>query len=147
VVVDSAIVKLLPTDGTGTASEVARGREQGRVEVSPDGQLVTFDAFDEQDRPIIAVCKLSDCSDRRSLPPRGNWHWTPDGRALAYVDELTSNLWIQSIDRGTPKQITAFPDDGLEIWDFSWSATERLAVARGRGSRNIVLFRGLRRAK
>jgi len=146
--VTSAIVKLLPTDGTGIAHEVARGRVRGRAEVSPDGQRVTFDAFDEQDRPIIAVCDLSDCSVRQSLPPRGNWHWTPDGRALAYVDELTSNLWIQSMDGGTPKQITAFPDDGLEIWDFSWSANgERLAVARGRISRNIVLFRGLRPTK
>jgi hypothetical protein len=69
----------------------------------------------------------------------------PDGKALAYVDDLMSNLWIQSIDGGTPKPITAFPDDGLEIWDFSWSASERLAVARGRTSRNIVLFLGLRK--
>jgi hypothetical protein len=145
VVVDSAIVKLLPTDGTGTASEVARGREQGRVEVSPDGQRVAFDAFDEQGRPIIAVCELSDCSMRQPLSPRLTWHWMPDGKALAYVDDLMSNLWIQSIDGGTPKPITAFPDDGLEIWDFSWSASERLAVARGRTSRNIVLFLGLRK--
>jgi hypothetical protein len=147
VVVDSAIVKLLPTDGTGTASEVARGREQGRVEVSPDGQRVAFDAFDEQGRPIIAVCELSDFSMRQPLSPRLTWHWMPDGGALAYVDELTSNLWSQSIDGGPPKQINAFPDDGLEIWDFSWSANGKLAVARGRTSRNIVLFRGLRPTK
>jgi Tol biopolymer transport system component len=146
--VASAIVKLLPTDGTGIAREVTRGRVRGRAEVSLDGQRVAFDAFDEQDRPIIAVCDLSDCSVRQTLPPRGTWHWTTDGKALAYIDDLTSNLWIQSVDGGAPTQLTAFPDDGLEIWDFSWSADgERLAVARGRISRNIVLFRGLRRAK
>jgi Tol biopolymer transport system component len=146
--VQSDVVKLLRTDGTGIAQDVTRGRVRGRAEVSPDEQRVAFEAFDEQNRPIIAVCDLPDCPMRQTLPPHVTWHWMPDSRALAYVDELTSNLWSQSIDGGTPKQIiTAFPDDGLEIWDFSWSATGKLAVARGRISRNIVLFRGLQPTK
>jgi Tol biopolymer transport system component len=146
----SAIVKLLSTDGTGNAHEVTRSRVRApeRAEVSPDEQQLAFDAFDEQKRPVIAVCDLPDCSMRQTLPPRGTWHWTWDGKALAYVDELTSNLWIQSMDGGTPKPITAFPDDCPEIWDFSWSVNgKRLAVACGRISRNIVLLRGLRPTK
>jgi hypothetical protein len=52
------------------------------------------------------------------------------------------------MDGGTPKPITAFPDDCPEIWDFSWSVNgKRLAVACGRISRNIVLLRGLRPTK
>jgi Tol biopolymer transport system component len=146
--VPSAIVRLFAADGTGIAREVTHDRVRGRAEVSPDGQRVAFDAFDEQDRPIIAVCDLSVCSTRQTLPPRERWHWTPDGAGLAYVDPLTANLWVQPIDGGTPTQLTNFPDDGLGIWDFDWSADgERLAVGRARVSTNIVLFRGLRPAE
>jgi Tol biopolymer transport system component len=145
--VPSATVTLLPTDGTGNPREVTKGRVRGRAEVSPDGQRVAFNAFDEQDRPIIAVCDLAACSARQILPPRGVWHWTPDGAGLAYVDPLTANLWVQPIDGGTPTQLTDLPHDGLEIWDFDWSADgKRLAMGRARVSANIVLFRGLRPA-
>jgi Tol biopolymer transport system component len=146
--VPSATVRLLRADGMGSPREVTRGRVRGRGEVSSNGERVAFDAFDEQNRPVIAVCDLAACSVRQTLPPRGTWHWTPGGDGLAYVDPLTANLWVQPIAGGTPTQLTSFPDDGLEIWDFDWSADgERLAVARARVSRNIVLFRGLRPSK
>jgi Tol biopolymer transport system component len=69
----------------------------------------------------------------------------PDNRALAYVDPRTqSDIWVQPLDGGPPRQLTHFPADGQEIWDFDWSADgKRLAVARARMASDIVLFRGL----
>ena len=47
------------------------------------------------------------------------------------------------LDTGT-RQLTHFPADGQETWDFDWSADgKRLAVARARMASDIVLFRGL----
>jgi hypothetical protein len=140
----SETVRLIPTDATGI-DQVIKSRVRGRGEVSPDGQRLAFEAFDEQDQSIIALCDLPTCSKRQPLPPRDRWHWTPDGRGLAYVDPVTSNLWFQPIDGGTAKPLRDFPNDGLEIWDFDWSADgNRLAVARARISWDIVLFRRLR---
>ena len=70
----------------------------------------------------------------------------PDSKALAYVDPKTrSDLWVHPLVRGVqPRQLTHFPPDGHEIWDFDWSADgRRLAVARGKTSTDIVLMRGL----
>jgi Tol biopolymer transport system component len=154
VVVDvgSATVRLIPTDG-GNDQVVTkdlvrrRGEVLPRGEVSPDGLRLAFEAFDEQGKSIIAVCDLRACSARQPLPHLDRWRWKPDGRALAYVDPRTSNLWEQPIDGGTAKQLQLppFPDDGREIWDSDWAADgKRLAVARGRASSDIVLYRRLR---
>ena len=76
----------------------------------------------------------------------GIWRWMPDGQALGYIDLRTqSDLWAQPLDGSAPRQLTHFPADGQQIWDFDWSADgKRLAVARGRITSDIVLFRGLR---
>ena len=72
----------------------------------------------------------------------------PNGNALAYVDNRTNNLWVQPRDGSPPRQLTHFPADRLTIWDFDWSADgSRLAVARGQITSDVVLFRGLQRAR
>jgi hypothetical protein len=152
VVVDvgSATGKLIPTDGGNphvvTKDRVRRrGEASPRGEVSPDGLRLAFEVFDEQNMPIIAVCDLPACSARQPLPPRDRWRWKPDGRGLVYVNPLTSNLWFQPLDGGKETPLIDFPSDGLEIWDFDWAADgKRLAVARGRASWDIVLYRRLR---
>ena len=72
----------------------------------------------------------------------------PDSKGLAYVDTRTqSDLWSQPLDGSGARQLTRFEPDGRQIWDFSFSANGRLAVARASVSTNIVLFRGLRPPK
>ena len=70
----------------------------------------------------------------------------PDGQATVYVDPRTqSDLWVQPLDGGTARQLSHFPADGQQIWDFDWSADgKRLAVARASIASDIVLFRGLK---
>ena len=70
----------------------------------------------------------------------------PDSKGFAYIDPRTrSDIWVQPIDGGQPRQLTRFPADRQEIWDFAWSADgKRLAVARGSIKNNILLMKGLR---
>ena len=115
--------------------------------MSPDGQWIAYAALDDQNRPVTAVCDLSTCSSKRTFPARGVGNWMPDSRGMAYVDPRTrSDLWVQPLDGGAPRQLTHFPADGRTIADFAWSADgQRLAVARYSLTNNIVLFRGLKR--
>src|SRR5205814_1495758 len=61
-----------------------------------------------------------------------NWvRWTPDGRALAYIDRSNlSNITSQPIDGSPSKHLTDFKDG--RIFNFAWSRDgEQLALARG----------------
>jgi eukaryotic-like serine/threonine-protein kinase len=132
----------------GNAREVTADRVAlGPTGLSPDGRLVAFTTTNDRNQPAIAVCELPNCTDRRTLPAQPTrWHWMPDSRALAYVEPRTSSdIWVQPVDGGAPRQLTRFPSDGRQIADFAWSADgQRIAVARSVSSSNIVLFRGLR---
>jgi hypothetical protein len=138
-------VRLRSIDGTGAPRDVTADRvAPGRAHVSPDGRWIAYPSFDDRNEPVVAVCDLETCSSKRTLP--FGLHWTPDSRGLAYVDPRTSSdIWIQPIDGGPPRQLTRFPPDGRRIIDFAWSADgQRLAVARYSTTNNIVLFRGLK---
>jgi serine/threonine protein kinase len=119
------------------------------LDVSPDGKAITFISLDEQDRPLGIVCDLPACTSRRTLPsvPGGHFRprWTPDGRAIAYIEGATqSNLWVQPLDGAASRQLTRFTDGRL-IADFAFSHDgQRLAISRVEVKNDIVLFRGLR---
>jgi len=116
------------------------------AEISRDGQLIAFTAVGERGQPAIAVCRWPEWAERKLIPAAWLWHWMPDSKALAYLEPRSRNLWVQGIDGGDPKQLTHFPADRQAIWDFDWSADgTRLAIARGRITSDIVMFRGLQR--
>jgi dipeptidyl aminopeptidase/acylaminoacyl peptidase len=140
-------VQLLPVDKNGTSRVIASEHvRNGVAEVSPDGRWLAYSAFDASNRPAVIVCDVASCSSKRTLPLVSTWHWTPDSQALAYVGQPGStDLWIQPITGGTPRQLTRFPNDRRQIADFAWSADgKRLAVARASQSNDIVIFRGFR---
>jgi Tol biopolymer transport system component len=71
--------------------------------------------------------------------------WTPDGRALTYVNGRGnfSNIWLQPLDGGQPKQLTDFKTD--RIFSFGWSRDGRwLAVSRGVVNNDVVLISNFR---
>jgi serine/threonine protein kinase/sugar lactone lactonase YvrE len=71
--------------------------------------------------------------------------WTPDGKALIYVDtrDGVSNIWSQPIDGGPPKQVTNFKSD--LIFRFALSPDGRqLVMKRGTQTRDVVLIRDFR---
>ncbi len=117
------------------------------VAVSPDGRQLARRAVGEHGEPVVTVCDLPGCTDRRTVlsSASGRVRWTRDGHGIAYVDDETgSNIWVQPLDGGPPHQITHFT--GEAITDFAWSHDgRRLAVVRKSSSNDIVLFSGLRR--
>ena len=115
--------------------------------VSPDGKSLAFVTVNEQTRPLIAVCALSDCAIRRTFAlPRGptSLQWTPDGSGIAY--SMLSNIWVQPRDGGAAYQFTKFAEDDFRIEDFEWSRNgKRLAFSRSKTAWDVVLFRGVTR--
>jgi Tol biopolymer transport system component len=74
-------------------------------------------------------------------PPR----WTTDGRALTYVvtSAGVSNIWLQPINGGAPRQLTTFKAD--RIFSFEWSRDgKQLLVARGMVASDVVLISNFR---
>jgi eukaryotic-like serine/threonine-protein kinase len=115
---------------------------EGSLAVSPDSKAILF----RDGGGNTTVCDLPACTSRRTVSPAlaGVRRWTPDGRALAYLDLAQTNIWIQPIDGSPPRQLTHFTDGRL-IGDYAWSHDgQRLAISRVEVRNDIVLFRGLR---
>jgi Tol biopolymer transport system component len=76
---------------------------------------------------------------------RQDVHWTPDSRALIYIDMRggVSNLWMQPIDGGAPKQLTDFKSETIFSFDYSRDG-KQLAVSRGTINNDVVLINKFR---
>ena len=72
------------------------------------------------------------------------FQWTPDGRALIYVQtrEGVSNIWSQPVEGGPPKQLTDFKSD--EIFSFALTRDGDFAISRGTETGDVVLMSNLR---
>lgn len=136
-----------PMDG-GTAIQLTKAPAQ-KPTVSPDGKLIACFYYDyrgdEQSRYRLALLpveggqpiKYFDAAAYSLLPV----YWTPDGRALMYVDtrDGVSNVWRQPIDGGPPRQITDFKSG--RIFRFAWSPDSKmLACERGTVVNDLALI-------
>ncbi len=129
--------------------------------VSPDGKLIAGSSFDDQlttNRFRMAVFPfeggppaklfdvwLSPFSRLRSFESLDTMRWTPDGRALTYIDTQggVSNIWSQPLDGRKPVQLTNFKTG--RIFNFDWSRDGKwLALARGSVTSDVVLISDLR---
>jgi len=117
--------------------------------VSPDGNWIACRYWNEQpDAPQhIAVIPFAGGEpiklfDGPQAGPGGQRiRWTPDGRAITYVDMRAgvANIWSQSIDGGPAKRLTDFKDQLIFAHDWSQDG-KQLAVARGIMASTIVLI-------
>ena len=120
--------------------------------VSPDGTMIAFADRDAKPGSAVKIVVIpfngGDPIKTFDLPPTASLdvpvHWTPDGRALTYVDrhEGVPNIWSQPFEGGSPKQITDFTSD--QIYSFDWSRDGKLALWRGTPTRNVVLISDFR---
>jgi Tol biopolymer transport system component len=72
-------------------------------------------------------------------------HWTVDGRALTYIDTRNgvSNIWLQSLAGGPPRQLTDFADQ--QLFGFAWSHDgKQLAISRGVVNSDVMLLQNFR---
>jgi DNA-binding winged helix-turn-helix (wHTH) protein/Tol biopolymer transport system component len=117
--------------------------------VSPDGRSLAFWSQDDQNKRTLRTCTLPACGELRSLavpPSQRRLLYTPDGRAIAYLDPAMTNIWLLPLAGGRARQLTHFAP-GPTISDFAWSRDgKRLAVLRFTVANDIVMFRGLRDA-
>ena len=141
---------ILPVAG-GTATQIVSEFVASvlSVDVSPDSRSLVFSTVDNRGQRMLVFCNVPTCTTKRTLTLPfggvGRIRWTLDGRGVAFLDAVRSNVWVQTLDGGPPRQETHF-DDGRTITDFAWSRDgKRLAVARASSSSDIVLFKGLRR--
>ncbi|MFL6334245.1 MAG: protein kinase domain-containing protein [Pyrinomonadaceae bacterium] len=120
--------------------------------VSPDGKLIACYSRDEQTGATnIALLPFAGGSPVKlfNLPQTANLYdsvsWTPDGRALTYINGrgIVTNIWLQPVDGGQPRQLTDFNTD--RILSFDWSHDGKwLAVSRGVVNNDVVLISNFR---
>ncbi|HSB27553.1 MAG TPA: protein kinase [Pyrinomonadaceae bacterium] len=147
-------ISKIPIDG-GTATALIDKGPLYYPQLSPDGTLVAYFFLDEHTyRPKVGLAKFDDGSFVKSvdlpltaapdsyvlLNYRG-WHWSPDGKAIVFVNTLggVSNLWSQPIEGGSVKQLTNFKTDRILTFAFSPDG-KRLALARASRTSDAVLI-------
>ena len=117
--------------------------------VSPDGKLVAYFYRDENAPWRIAVASPEGGEPLKTFAlPATSSHplrWTPDGRAVAYIDTKNgvSNIVAQPLDGGPPKQITNFTSDRIFWFDISRDGRQ-FALSRGTQTSDVVLIRDFR---
>ena len=118
--------------------------------VSPDGKQIAFQYFglgtgamNLGHMPIEGggITKIAESPYRLGLTLR----WTPDGSAIAYIDNRggPGQIWAQPVGSGPPRKLTDFKSDYLYWFDFSRDG-KQLAVARGVTTSDVVLISNFR---
>jgi len=138
---------VVPLDG-GEASEIVQETVHG-VDVAPDGRRLAF-VTDRDRTQIFVTCELPLCSNRRELTAPPNFgavplRWTPDGRALAYVDTTYRAIWAVPVDGGAAYAVATYAPETSPIAWFAWSGDgQHLGFMRVTTEFDIVLFSALR---
>jgi eukaryotic-like serine/threonine-protein kinase len=135
---------LVPINGGTPRQLTSDYAGAGTVSLSPDGTRLVYGSTDADGKFTFVFCDFPDCAGQRMMaqgPARPNFRWTPDGRAIAYVDG--QNISVVPAEGGAPRQLTRF-DEGFGIVDYTWSADgKRLLVAREVVKNDIVLVKSL----
>jgi Tol biopolymer transport system component len=119
-----------------------------RASFSPDGtKLICEYTADPNQGWVTTVVAASDGKPLQSFDkiPAGDYvrapaRWTADGNGIVYVqsDVHSSELWIQPLDDGIPRQLTHFGTDTI----FAFAVDPKgsfIATIRGRVTIDVVL--------
>jgi len=130
----------------GTPQPMTKGAASRPV-VSPDGKWIALYAFEETtNRFELAIVPIEGGGPTKlSYRVDSAFGWTPDSKAVLYVDDKNgvSNIWSQTLVGRPPKQITNFTDG--TIFNFAWSRDgKQLFLARGSVSSDVVLINNVK---
>jgi Tol biopolymer transport system component/DNA-binding winged helix-turn-helix (wHTH) protein len=119
--------------------------------ISPDGEMIVYQYWDNGPNPLLKVALIPFSGGEPiktfDLDPHSqrNIRWSPDGRALTYVEDRAgvSNLWSLPLDGSAPLRLTNFKSD--HIYNYVWSCDGRqLVCVRGIDVSDAVLISGFR---
>ena len=139
----------------GTPVELARGTRFDPP-VSPDGRLIAYGRTDGQGasaKSKIVVQRLEDGAILNEIEVNPvNFHnlgWTPDSRALTYVQNTTGstqNLYMQPLPGGALVQLTHFDSEPGVVAAYAWSRDgKKFAITRARyNDTDVVMFSGFK---
>jgi len=141
-------IRRVPIDGGEPITLVSDWSTQ--PDVSPDGkQVACFARRDGATAWEIFVVPMDGGPPSATFPlpatVEPEWpglRWTPDGTGLTYVstEQGISNVWLQALTGGKPKQLTGFEEN--KIFFFDWSRTGgKLVLVRGSETRDLILVR------
>jgi Tol biopolymer transport system component len=111
--------------------------------VSPDNRYIACRYSISENVRRIAIIPFAGGEPIKLLPiPVFDWQrvrWMPNQPSLTYIDTRDGNynLWSQSVDGGTPKQLTNFAADRIFAYDWSPDG-KQLAVERGVWLNDVV---------
>ena len=96
----------------------------------------------------LKVCDLETLTVRKrfELPeatnPFAGLRWSPNSQALIYVTTLdgAANLWLQSLDGSSARQLTRFKDAEIQSFAWSWRG-EHIACVRNTKTTIPILVR------
>ena len=139
---DKPGLRKVSIDGEGDVELV--DKPGAGIAISPDGKWVASSRF-EPTKVKVAIYPIDGGEAQNILDIfTFDIHWTPDGRALAYIDPNNpANISSQTIDGGVVKRLTDFTSD--RIFRFAWSHDgKQLALARGTQTNDVVLISNFR---
>jgi Tol biopolymer transport system component len=128
----------VPIDGGQPLLQVSVSTSAGMV-ISPDGKWVAASYWEPAARKT-AIYSVEGNTPQKILDILTVFtRWTPDGHALASIENNNSTIMIHGIDDGSRKQLIDVAPD--RIFSFAWSRDgKQLALARGRVSKDVVLI-------
>ena len=140
----------VPADGSRAPARMLDARSY-RPAVSPDGTRVAFYYQERADSPfVLAVMPFNGDRPNQAfkVAPSGSSatvRWTADGKALLHNSNIgdRTNIWLQPLTGGPPRQVTHFVDQAILGFDRSTDG-KRLIIARGILSRDAVMIRNFR---
>jgi Tol biopolymer transport system component len=75
--------------------------------ISHDGRTGAF----VNDKRVVVLCDLPDCTNVRPAGTPVHGAFTPDGRGFAYTSRADpKNIWVQPVGGGEPRSLTHFTD-------------------------------------
>ena len=133
----------VPLDG-GAAVQLTDGTSIRPV-VSPDGRLVAH-YWQTPERWALTVVPIAGGQPLQVFPLTSTHcertvRWSPDSRALAYIDCLggVANVWLLPLDGGAARQLTDFTSGHIDTFDWSRDGSQ-LAWIRRSDVSDVVLI-------